>query len=161
MRAIGSTCSTIPVFLEDEHRQSKGGTPVFCPFWSFVRPSRVANIPRGPAPYAQTHLEPYGFTDEEVIRLLVGQPRQEQQQQEQQLHKSAPTPKQKPSLDVAKEGGEEQAGQMNKPGGEDEGGGKRDGSEGNEGELVSEPPGRGEGPKVEVEKGEKGRGRRR
>jgi len=105
-------------------------------------------------------LEPYGFTDEEIIRLLIGQ--QQQQQQQQQKKKKNPTsPKRKPSLDVAKGGGEEKAGQK-KPGVGDEEGGKSDGSEGNEGTLVSEAPGRGEGPKVEVEKGsEKEGGRRR
>lgn len=135
--------------------RSKEGTPCFLFTLGFqFRASRVANTPHGPAPHAQTHLEPYGFTDEEIIRLLFGQQKHQQEQK-----KAAPS-KQKPSLDVAKEGGEEQAGQKKKPGGGDEEG-KRDGSEGNEGKLVSEAPGRGEGPKVEVEKGEDKEGGRR
>lgn len=92
-----------------------------------------------PDPQHQTHLGPYGFSDEEIIKLLGSQQKQQK------------TKKRKPSLDVEKEGGEEVAGQAKNP---DKGGEKT----GNEVNVESEAPGAGGKPKVEVDQGsEKGK----
>eukprot|EP00752_Nemacystus_decipiens_P006171 g5568.t1 len=82
----------------------------------------------------QTHLRPYGFSDEEIVKLLGWQRKKKNSQ------------KRKPSLNVEKEGGEATAVQTKKPG---EGEEKMD----NEGSVDNEAPGEGGKPKVEVDQG--------
>ena len=100
-------------------------------------PSRSPTPPLPPPrdPQRQTHLGPYGFSDEEILKLLGWQ------------YKNKSPKKQKPSLDVEAEGGEDVAGQAKKP---DNGG---DRTTGNVEKVENGAIGTGGKPKVEVDQG--------